>query len=150
MVDDEFPNSMQPRLWRVAFVGRRAETWFDIFSPEWARHVLAFGYVPECNCWVICNPALRRTEVSVVPDEAIVEWLTDLFMMPVEILEYRPEPGSPYSARLGNWCTTTIIRVLGIRSRALRPVALYRDLVRNGATPESEDPDVNQDESQNP
>jgi hypothetical protein len=136
-----------PTVWYVVFLGRPVQRWFDHMSPEWCRHVFAFGYVPALDVWVVINPIEARHELSILPDETAETWLTELYMQPVRILKVRQEEGHWLNARVGNWCTTTIARLVGIRSRAWRPIGLYRDLLKAGAVPAFEDSDVDQDQS---
>lgn len=134
----------RPTVWYVAFVGRKRQAWFDVLSPDWARHVMAFGYIPASDHWLVVNPVLHLHEINAVPDEYIRPILTELYMHDVRILKIRQQPGSAYSARLGNWCTQTVARTIGLRTRAFRPIALYRDLVRAGAVPAFEEQDERQ------
>ncbi|GEM_PF-2379252 len=139
--------SFQPSIWYVAFLDREREDWFDLLSPSWARHVMAFAYLKPLDCWLFVDPKLHRHEISVVPDHLVRPVLTEMYMHEVKILRIDQQSGNPYNARIGNWCTQTIARLVGVRSRAFRPIALYRDLIRSGAVPAYEESDEHQDQS---
>jgi|JI9StandDraft_2_1071091.scaffolds.fasta_scaffold02066_6 hypothetical protein len=139
--------SYSPSVWTVVFIGRRSEAWFDWLSPFWARHVLAFGYVIPAKAWVVVDPTEEVHRVRIVPDGDMSGWIALVAEAGCKALRIEQGPGGKYNARLGNWCTQTIARLIGLKSSALRPVALYRDLLRAGAYPVLEERDVDQDES---
>ncbi len=136
-----------PSVWTVVFVPKDREAWFDLLSPRWARHVLAFGYVPATDTYILVDPVEHAHLVAVVPWSDMRVRMMQWKEAGVRALRIDQGPGGTYNARLGNWCTQTIARLIGLKSSALRPVALYRDLLRAGAYPVLEESDVNQNQS---
>lgn len=146
MIDDGWED-YTPSIWTVVFVPKEREVWFDALSPKWARHVLAFGYVPAVDAYILVDPVERAHQVAIVPWADMRVRMMQWKDRGVRALRIEQMPGGTYNARVGNWCTQTIARLVGVKSSALRPVALYRDLLKAGAYPVFEDRDVNQNES---
>ena len=139
--------SWSPTVWTVVFIPKDREDWFDWLSPRWARHVLAYGYVIPANAWVVVDPVEDSHRVRIIPDDEMQVWIELIAGAGCKALRTHQGPGGKYNARLGNWCTQTIARLIGLKSSALRPVALHRDLLRAGAYPVLEESDVNQNQS---
>lgn len=134
MRPDVGPVGMPPE-WYVAFwEGAEKHWWWPICRPGF-RHVAAFGYSAEHRVWLVYDVTLRRTLIQVLDSNQMDAWVTAL---PDNncIVAFQPaaEPDPPLN-RLGFWCTTAIAHLVGVRSRALRPEALYRDLIAQGARP---------------
>lgn len=136
-----------PSVWTVVFVPKEGVDWFDWLSPKWARHVLAYGYVIPANAWVVFDPVEEFHQVRIVPDDEMRQWIALIRLAGCKALRIHQGPGGKYNARIGNWCTQTVARLIGLKSSALRPVALYRDLLRAGAYTVLEEQHVYQDES---
>jgi len=139
--------SWSPTVWTVVFIPKGLEDWFDWLSPRWARHVLAYGYVIPANAWVVVDPVEDSHRVRIIPDDEMQVWIELIAGAGCRALRIHQGPGGKYNARLGNWCTQTIARLIGLKTSALRPVALHRDLLRAGAYPVLEDRDVDQNQS---
>ena len=126
-------DTFTPVYWNVAFIGRPVEHWWDVLSPWWARHVVAFGYVPAVDAWVIVNPGVERTAVAAVPDRAFrggveAAALADMTtMVRIEAGACRASEG-----RVLQTCATIVARVIG-RKSAWRPVGLLKHLKAEGA-----------------
>lgn len=129
-------------FWYVAFIPAGVRWWWDYLSPQEFRHVLAFGYIGYSDSWAVVNPGVAHTGVFMIPDSEFPAYLGSLKAIGAKILKTQVISDAKYSARLGNWCTQTVSRLIGVRSSAWRPVALYRDLLRAGAEPAFEDSDV--------
>lgn len=147
MISTDDLEEFAPTVWTVVFIPKEVEDWFDHLSPKWARHVMAFGYIVQANAWIVVDPVQKHHRIFYVPDETFMGWLEMLRLQPIRAVRIRQQAGSTYNARLGNWCTQTIARLTGVRSSALRPVALYRDLLKAGAYPVFEESNVDQDQS---
>lgn len=124
-----------PAAWYACFYGSERRWWWDYLSPPGFRHVLAFAYCVQAECWLIYDVRHGRTFVRALKPEAFYEFL-DTLPNDCSILNFEPEHAeAPPRWRFGFWCTIAIAHLMGVRSRALRPVALYRDLVAHGARP---------------
>ena len=130
---DEVPTGM-PATWYVAFYGFDSRAWWEAFTPKGFRHVLAFGYVPSTDCWLIYDVTLKQTWVRTLRPRDFDGWIGAL-PDGRRIVKFTPgEPESP-ALRLGFWCTRAVAHALGVKSRALRPYALWRELIARGAEP---------------
>lgn len=132
MTEDQPP--MTPE-WYVAFWdGDQPHWWWRLCQPGF-RHVAAFAYYPDMAVWLVYEVTTRRTLIHALAPSQMDAWVESL---PVNrtIVAFEPtqEPEAP-ALRLGFWCTPAVAHLVGVRSRALRPEALYRDLVRQGARP---------------
>lgn len=122
-------------VWNVAFMPTNSRNWWRFLSPAWCRHVLAFGFVPATDSWVIIENAEERMAVFAVSDAHFSPWLARLMDRKPIVLRYYARNGKPSSHRFGNWCSTTVGRLTGVPGGAWRPLALYRSLLRDGAKP---------------
>lgn len=132
-------DSGHPAVWYVVFHdGPDPYWWWPLCKPGF-RHVLAFGYSVNADAWLIQDVTVARTIARAVTPETFDAWLATLppertilrYESPVVIPDARQWGGF----RLGFWCTPAIAHLIGSPSRALRPHALFRDLVRLGARP---------------
>ena len=118
-----------PMRWNVAFERRRT---------VWG-HVLAFA--PAGDHWVVIDPHLTFTEVYTLGPDEFDAWITDLTRH-ATVWRIDGDRRAPLLA--GLWCVGTVKRLLGLRSGALSPEGLKRDLLRAGAvqvfTRESQNP----------
>lgn len=95
------------------------------------KHVSAVGWVDAAQCWLFYDPTFTRTQILTIPDHlgaaayCSVAVGNAVLRMPVQ--ERRG------TARLGFWCVPAIKHLIGLRSGALRPDALWRDCLANGA-----------------
>lgn len=107
-------------------------TWNVVFErgrTPWG-HVLAFAF--DGLTWLVVDPHIGWTEVYSVPADEIERWIADLGEVSILRLEGRRRaPLLP-----GFFCVGTIKRLIGLRSGALSPEGLRRDLLRAGARPE--------------
>ncbi|WP_374387093.1 hypothetical protein [Brevundimonas sp.] len=123
-----------PAGWYVAFFdGDRPKWWWRLCRPGF-RHVCAFGFAAEECVWLVYDVTLKRTFVHALSPVAFDRWYAAL---PAHrtVLHYLPEKADPPAWRFGFWCTIAVAHLLALRTRALRPQALYADLIAHGARP---------------
>lgn len=120
-------------VWDVVFVPRGADRWFDRLSPWWCRHVLAYGYASKVGGWVVFNPTEGFTAIDVMTEERFAVWRREMLGRASAILRCRVRSDGGGAGRVGIFCTAAVKHLLGLRSRALRPIGLYRDLLRTDA-----------------
>lgn len=118
----------------VMFMGQERETLLDYFSPPGFRHVLAFWFDSRIDGWVIYNVCGDRTAINVLYGQTFDRWLlirrragSRILAVPAGVENPRRILFSPYH------CVTAVAHAVGTKSRALRPIALWRDLLREGA-----------------
>lgn len=134
MNQDHGPVGM-PAEWFVAFwEGEQRHWWWPLCRPGF-RHVAAFGYCAEQAVWMVYDVTLARTLIQALSPRQMDAWV-DALPPCRRIVAYLPtkEPKPP-GLRLGFWCTPAVAHLVGVASRALRPQALYRDLMAQGARP---------------
>lgn len=118
--------------WYAAFWdGETPYWWWPICRPGF-RHVAAFGYDAEQAVWLLYDVCLARTHIRALSSAQMDAWVLAL---PAgrRIVCFAGTDAAP--RRIGFWCTTAVSHLLGVRTRALRPEALYRDLLAQGARP---------------
>ena len=121
-----------PGAWYAAFFdGERPHWWWRLCRPGF-RHVAAFGYCAEQGVWLLYDVTLKQTMIHALSSEQMDAWVDNL-PAARRIVHFTPDAPEPPSVRLGFWCTPAVAHLVGVRSRALRPQALYRDLVAQGA-----------------
>lgn len=122
-----------PGAWYVAFFdGERPHWWWRLCRPGF-RHVAAFGYCAEQEVWLLYDVTLNRTMIHALTSAQMDAWAADLPDHRTIVHMEAGEDGP--TTRIGFWCTPAVAHLLGVRSRALRPEALYRDLLALGARP---------------
>jgi hypothetical protein len=133
-VRQERPPPADPGEWYVAFWGTDRLGWWDVFTRFGFRHVMAFAYSSHAERWLIYDVCRHRTFVRAYKTDAFDLWLGEL---PEEVTVLKvpspPDPKLRYQ-RAMFICTTAVKHLVGIRSRALRPHALFRDLLATGAS----------------
>ena len=124
--------AQEPTRWTIVF-HRRAENWFfSAIAMGRFKHVSAFTWVPDCRVWLVYDLGFRRTRVFPMPDTAeskahLARVITGnaIITMPVR-LDALPV------MRLGLFCTSAVKHLIGLRSSALRPDALFASCLRHG------------------
>ena len=125
--------------WYVGFVGDypgRLPGWFDIFTTKKFRHVCAIGYDPQNHVWVLYDPTVSVSVIQIFhPDDPQLNKLITCISHFGRWLKVKPAAHACYFGRWRHYCVPAIKHLLGVRSSALTPRALYRDLVMQGAQP---------------
>lgn len=126
--------------WYVAFFNDARRYWWSPLCRDGFRHVAAFAFDAAARVWLLYDVTLARTHIRALNEEQIGGWL-DALPDHARVVHFTaPAEPRPPSLRLGFWCTPAIAHAVGARSRALRPEALYRDLLAQGARPAFESP----------
>jgi hypothetical protein len=141
MTDDNDPISGTPGAWYAVFYGKGRRTlWWDWLCRPGFQHVLAFGYEPRSDRWLVYDVTQARTYVRAYEPAEFPRWLDALpDGHKILLFEADDAPARPFW-RTGFWCVPATAHLIGAPSRALRPEGLYRDLVRLGAKPAFERP----------
>lgn len=119
--------------WYVAFFDGETPHWWWSFCRPGFRHVCAFAYDAEQRVWLLYDVALVRTHIRALSSDQMDAWV--LALPAHRSILLAPVDDRPPAHRIGFWCTTAVAHLLGRRARALRPQALYRDLLASGARP---------------
>ncbi|XKH38242.1 hypothetical protein ACIU1J_27615 [Azospirillum doebereinerae] len=97
---------------------------------------MAWGWDHEAGVWLVYSVYHARTLVAALPPGPEADALIGgVVAVSSHVLRYEPpaEPERGPMPRLGMWCAPAVAHLLGVRSRALVPVQLFRDLRARGA-----------------
>lgn len=126
--------AVTPAIWRVVFLPRKLRNWWDLFSPFGFRHCVAYAYCVASDAWLIFDPADDYLLLTSIPSGSTFHKLNaDYFAAASLILEVERCEGGVFQHRVGQWCSSQIARLLGVRGSAWRPYALAKTLIANGA-----------------
>lgn len=120
------------RLWIVIFAEPTGPAWWARFLRPGFRHCYAVSWYADQERWVEFNPARPGTSIHLWKAEEFPARLTQMFGEATAILRVasRAERGNAPALA---FCTGELKALLGIRSFALTPYALYGDLIARGA-----------------
>lgn len=136
---EELPSGF-PAGWYVCFHGTGKRGWWDVFTRPGYRHVLAFAYAAHAERWLIYDVTQHRTLIRALTTDVFLHWVANLPTGRKIVLFEADGVEAEPAWRVGFWCTTAVAHLVGARSRALRPEALYRDLLAQGARPAFQEP----------
>jgi hypothetical protein len=123
---------IEARRWTVVFHREASNLFFSLIALGHFKHVSALAWIPELDQWWIYDVGFRRTRLKVLVDgpnaqATIAAIIKDNATVTIDVRDDQ----LPWM-RLGLFCTSAVSHLLGLRTGALRPDALYRHLVRNG------------------
>ncbi|WP_292229332.1 hypothetical protein [Brevundimonas sp.] len=120
--------------WYVAFYdGEQPHWWWRLCRPGF-RHVVAFAYDAEQSVWLLYDVTLKQTHLRALSSAQMDAWV-DALPASRTLLAFKVRDASRPAFRFGFWCTPAVAHLVGVRTRALRPQALCRDLLAQGARP---------------
>lgn len=127
-----FPEAIEPVEWNILFHVEAAGRWSSLIAMGRFKHVSAFAYLGGLKGWVLYDVQFGRTRLVVLPDNADSRRvLSQVIGNNVWIVMRRRDGRVPWF-RFGFFCTVAIKHLIGLRSGALRPDALYRDCLAHG------------------
>jgi hypothetical protein len=123
-----------PRLWIVFFTDADRAWWWTRFFRRGFRHVCAASWYAGAERWVYFNPVARGTVLEVMTDAEFGPRFQQLIRDSSAILRMRTvhERSNPPAAF---FCVGAIKGLLGIKSWALGPYGLWKELKARGAEP---------------
>jgi hypothetical protein len=124
----------EPVEWLVCFPTGPRLFWFDWLARRRMKHVVIFGYVAETNVWIHYNVNYFRTIVEMMPPCVEVDTLLRAYQRMGPMLRVRPGTHHRFASHFFFYCVTAAKHLLAVKSGALTPYGLYRDLVALGAT----------------
>lgn len=139
----------EPKEWFVVFAEDSPKWWIRWLACGRFKHVSCFGKVERSGSWVFYDFHLDRAHVFVVGD-----WEADRLighyagMGTVVRFPRLLADDRPINLRPGLWCVPAIAHILGIRSCALRPDALFRQILARGGEIVGSEGQSNESESQ--
>lgn len=96
------------------------------------KHVMAIGYVAEVDHWLFFDWRASTIDIIAARGDHAMQ-LMDHYTHDADVLGMVPKPSPGYGLRLGWWCVPAIKHLVGIKGSALRPDALWRDCIAQGA-----------------
>ncbi|UXS96691.1 hypothetical protein [Agrobacterium tumefaciens] len=137
-----------PTSWFVVFHLSTKRRWLHWLAFGRFKHVSCFAWVDSAQRWVFFDPALERSWLRLVPDD----------MAGMEPAHEQDIKANYYGGDIGHYskigvvvkidtqivdiikpnigfargCVREVARLIGIRTRAMRPDALFRDCLRLG------------------
>jgi hypothetical protein len=123
---------IEARRWSVVFHRQSKHLFFRLIAMGEFKHVSALAWIPELGQWWIYDVGFRRTSLKALVDGPAAQSIIAAIVKgnAVVTIDVR-EDDLPWM-RLGMFCTTAVAHLIGLRSGALRPDALYRHLVAQG------------------
>lgn len=124
--------SGQPARWILGF-DRTARHWAPaVFCARSKyKHVSAAGYVPEADAWMFVDVCFDRTRLIVTRGADARRVMAELWG-DADLIGIDAQPAGSSCYRLGFWCVPAIKHLIGLRSYAMLPDALWRDCVKAG------------------
>lgn len=124
---------LAPDMWFLIFSEKTHRRWLDLLAWGRFKHVLAFGWVPDQRSWLVYEVSMTRTRVAVLPDcPGSDERIAELRAGNVTIAMKPGADRAPW-ARFGFWCVPAIAHLVGLKRQPLRPDALFRQCLAEGA-----------------
>lgn len=123
----------EPAEWFVVFHDKSDKWWVNLLAWGRFKHVSVFGKVPRSGSWVFYDLHSDRAHVLVVGD-----WEADMAIAyysmcgPVVRFPRLLSDASGFVFRPGFWCVPAVAHIIGLRTCALRPDTLYRQILAKG------------------
>jgi hypothetical protein len=117
---------------------REAASWWTHFIAFGRyKHVRAFGFVHDADSYVFYDVQFTKTTIQIARGDGaralMLDWTANADVLRWDLAVSPPPKGQFLTFSLRPLlCTTAIARLIGLRG-ALRPDALYRQCLRNGA-----------------
>jgi hypothetical protein len=130
--DEEIIAPPPARLWLIFFASPRGVSWWcRVLRPGW-RHCYAACWYASEERWVVFNPTRCGIVIRLYGRDEFGAPLAAFLDESVAVLRVasRYERGTPPAMP---WCVGQVKALLGIRSWAMTPFGLYRDLRARGA-----------------
>lgn len=123
----------EPFEWFVVF-DRTTRLWWLRLLPGF-KHVMAFGYCPVLDIWLVYNVVWSGTRITAMPHDQPTKDALTLIMSAGETIRIAPPRHRPHPlSRVGFTCVAAVTHLLGLRCVAVTPTRLYRFLLSNGGT----------------
>jgi hypothetical protein len=117
--------------WIIAFHRSTESRWVRFFACGRYKHISAFGYVPQLDQWIFFDWRYSTVDIIVAHGTEATRFI-NFYTADADLLGMEPRK-TGRGFRIGFWCVPAIKQLIGIRGGALRPDALWRDCVRQGA-----------------
>jgi hypothetical protein len=133
----------EPPLWFLVFQRKARTRWLSFIAMGRFKHVLAFAWLPDAQCWLIYDVTLGRTKISLGRDEPATWAVIEGLRAGNVTLRIAGGVVRRRWLRVGFWCVPAMAHLAGVGGCALRPDAFYRQCLRHGAEIEGNGRDNN-------
>lgn len=123
----------EPKEWFIVFHDHSPTWWIKWLACGRFKHVSIFGKVDRSASWIFYDFHLNKAHIMVVGD-----WEADaalgFFADQGTVVRFPRMFGDAkgFAMRPGWWCVPAVAHILGIKSCALRPDALFRQCLAKG------------------
>jgi len=121
----------QVENWVIAFHKTTESRWVRWLACGRYKHVSAFGYIRDLDAWIFFDWRYSTVDITAAHGTEATR-LLNFYTADADLLGMAPRKVSR-GLRVGFWCVPAIRQLVGIRGSALRPDALWRDCLRQGA-----------------
>jgi hypothetical protein len=118
--------------WSIVFHRQAENRLFAMLAMGHFKHVSAFAWLPGPRVWIHYDLGFRRTRVVVLPDTAESKAYLAALITGNAIVTMKVRGDARPVMRLGLFCTSAVKHLIGLRSSALRPDALFASCLRHG------------------
>jgi hypothetical protein len=124
---------VEPSEWLILF-HEQSTPWVSRLCPGRFKHVSALAHVPDAAAWVSLSWELARLRVGLIADRDFERWFAAASADAAVLRMKAPAfDHGPLRLRAGLTCISMVKHLIGLRSGALWPAGLWRDLVAQGA-----------------
>ncbi len=118
--------------WTIVFHRRAENRIFGLIAMGRFKHVSAFAWLPGPRVWIHYDLGFCRTRIIVLPDTAESKAYLGALITGNAIITMKVRGDARPIMRLGLFCTSAVKHLIGLRSSALRPDALFASCLRHG------------------
>lgn len=120
--------------WYVMFSGdAKRNHLIDWISPIDFLHVNTFCYDVRAERWIVYDVNRGGVAVKALTSSEMDWWIAAMRSVGARILKVAWQPAKRWPLQIGMWCVVAVRYAIGCKSLAIRPIGLYRDLLKQGA-----------------
>ncbi|MCC7047195.1 MAG: hypothetical protein IT562_10820 [Alphaproteobacteria bacterium] len=133
IIDDQ---AAEPQYWTLVFNRTTTHRWARMLACGRYKHVSAYAFLPAFRQWLFFDVHPHRTQIIVASDGRAALALIAERSQDADLMRIRVQNGrSVLGGRVGFYCVPAVKHLIGLRSGALRPDALWRDCLKAGGEP---------------
>jgi hypothetical protein len=123
----------EPADWYVSFDPATNRPWVSRLAWGRFKHVSCFGFVPRAQSWVFFDYHLDRSRIFIVGDHE-ADIMIGEYSTGKTVVRMAKPIGQELNINMaaGAWCVPAVAHIIGVRTCALRPDALFRQCLANG------------------
>ena len=120
--------------WYVMFSGeQKHKHLIDWISPKAFLHCCAFFYDPRGERWIVYDVNRGGVALVALTTDEFDVWMTYMRRQGARVLMIDWKQTHRLPLQIGMWCVVAVRYAIGSKSLAIRPIGLWRDLLREGA-----------------